>query len=502
MSLPLSQLQQLIGDLSASQSQESDLLLMQLDEANAHRLRLCAIPHAFDADVLRALDPALSAEETERSLEEFQRLPAVMELADCFALHDVVRQQLFAQWLSPERREEFSAASARLLDLYRPQPDDSAVEAASKQSNRLFHLLGADFERGFAEFQSVYQARRDRGRFSDCEALIRLLREYESVLGSRERGWLAYYRAEVADDNRNGAQALEYLDAVLKQDVPDDLRARALLRSASVLRRLGRFDQARASCAEALRRGAAAHLVHHESGLIARDNNEFELARAELERAIELSKAASNRRDLVIAYNSLGTLLLKPAPAEAARLFHECLALLDPEQDSLRIAQVLNNLGMANAEIREWPASAEFFKRSLEIKRAARDLYGEASTLLNVSRVHRAEDKWDEAKSALITSVKLFEDVHDATRSGQALRELARLTNDKGTRAEAQLYASQAIESFRRAGREADAEAVQREFRVGKAPRSKWWRWGLWSLATLFFVLIVALILIGLLVEE
>jgi tetratricopeptide (TPR) repeat protein len=502
MSLPLSQLQQLIGDLSASQSQESDLLLMQLDEADAHRLRLCAIPHTFDADVLAALDPALGAEEVARSLEEFQRLPAVMELADCFTLHDVVRQQLFAQWLTPERREEFKAASARLLELYRPQPGDSAVEAASKQVSRLFHLLGADFERGFAEFQSVYQARRDQGRFSDCEALIRLLREYEAVLGPRERGWFAYYRAEVADDNRNAAQALEHIDAVLKQDVPDELRVRALLRSASVLRRVGRFDQARASCAEALRRGAPAHLVHHEFGLIARDNNEFELARTELERAIELAKGASNRRDLVIAYNSLGTLLLRSAPGEAVKLFRDCLALLDPEQDSLRIAQVLNNLGMANAEIREWPASAEFFRRSLEIKRAARDLYGEASTLLNVSRVYRAEDKWEEAKGALMASAKLFEDVHDATRGGQALRELARLTSDKGTPAETQLYASRAMESFRRAGREAEAEAVRREFRVGKRPKPKWLRWGLWTLAAIVVVLFCALIVIGLLVEE
>ena len=502
MNLPLSQLQQLIGDLSSSQSQESDLLLLQLDEADAYRLRLCAIPHTFDADVLRALDPALSEEEIARSLEEFQRLPAVMELADCFTLHDVVRQQLFAQWLTPERSEEFRAASARLLDLYRAQPDDSAVEAANKQFSRVFHLLGADFERGFAEFQSVYQARRDQGRFSDCEALIRLLREYESVLGTRERGWLAYYRAEVADDNRNAAQALEYLDAVLAQDVPDELRARALLRSASVLRRLRRFDQARASCVEALRRGAAAHLVHHEFGLIARDKNDFELARAELERSIELAKGASNRRDLVIAYNSLGTLLLKPAPSEAARLFHDCLALLDPEQDSLRIGQVLNNLGMANADIRDWQASEEAFKRSLEIKRAARDRYGEASTLLNVSRVYRAEEKWEEAKSALLTSAKLFEDVHDPARGGQALRELARLMTHKGTPAETLLYADRAIESFRRAGRDAEAEAVRQEFGVGKAPRSKWWRWVIWSLAALFVLLICALILIGLLAEE
>jgi hypothetical protein len=92
--------------------------------------------------------------------------------------------------------------------------------------------------------------------------------------------------------------------------------------------------------------------------------------------------------------------------------------------------------------------------------------------------------------------------VHDATRGGQALRELARLTSDKGTPAETQLYASRAMESFRRAGREAEAEAVRREFRVGKRPRPKWLRWGLWALAAIVVVLFCALIVIGLLVEE
>jgi tetratricopeptide (TPR) repeat protein len=327
MSLPLSQLQELIGGLSSSPSQESDLLLMQLDEAGAHRLRLCAIPHTFDRDVLLALDPQLSAQEAEQTLEEFQKLPAVAPLADCLTLHDVTRQQLFAQWLMPERREDFRAASARLVELYRERVDDTAVETAAKQTSRLFHLLGADPEEGFRQFQSAYQARRDRARFSDCEALVRLLREYEPALDPYKRGWLAYYQAEIADDNRNLICAIESLDGLRAWALPDGLRSLVLLRSGSVLRRLGRLDAARARCVAALQSvdgpepGGVRHLIHHELGLIARDNGDFEGARAELERAIKLAKAMASRRDVVIAYNSLGTLLLKPAPRDALKFF-------------------------------------------------------------------------------------------------------------------------------------------------------------------------------------
>ena len=469
MTRPLSQLEQLIGDLSASTSQESDLLLLQLDEASADRLRLCAIPHTFDADVLRALDPRLSAEEVEQTLEEFQKLPAVMQVADCLALHDVVRQQLFAQWLVPERRQEFSTASRRLVELYRPRADESTSHESPSHRSWLFHLLGADLEAGFREFRAVYQARRDLGRFSECEALVRLLREYEPVLGPNEWSWFTFYQAEVADDNRNLAQAAGLYDAVLKRVISDELRARALLRSASVLRRLGQFEPARARCAEAVKSGAAPHLIHHELGLIARDGGEAECARTEFERSIELAKAISSRRDVVLALNSLGTLLLKLAPREAASLFRECLGLLDRETDTLRVAQVLNNLAMANADIQEWPASELYFEQSLQIKRASRDVHGEASTLLNVARVYRVQQKWDQALDALVKSASLFESAHDTTRAGQAQRELARLMRVSGREAEVEHYARTAIDSMRRAGNDDEAKAITREFGIRDA---------------------------------
>jgi tetratricopeptide (TPR) repeat protein len=500
MSLPLSQLQELIGGLSSSQSPEADLLLMQLDGEDAHRLRLCAIPHTFDQDGLCVLDPQLSADQARQILDEFQKLPAVTPVGDCLMLHDVVRQPLFTQWLAPERREEFVAVSARLADHYRPRTTDSILEVAIKQPSWLFHLLGADPEKGFREFQSIYQARRDQGRFSECDSLVRLLGEYAPAFGPDKQGWFAYYQAEIADDNRNWTGALETLEPLLRRDLPGELRSLVLLRLGSLLRRLGRLDQARARCLEALQvadrlgPGTARHLIHHELGLIARDSNDFEGARTELQRAIDLAKAASSPRDVVIAYNSLGTLLLKPAPRDAAKLFRECLSLLNPEQDKLRIAQVLNNLGMASADIQEWQAGEDYFNRSLQIKRDAGDLYGEASTLLNVSRVYRAQQKWEEARSALMTSAKLFEDVHDIVNAGRALRELARLTKSLKADGAPALYANRAAECFRRAGRESEAQEVVREFGIGAAPKSKG-RWLLWAAIALAAILVVALLI-------
>jgi hypothetical protein len=104
---------------------------------------------------------------------------------------------------------------------------------------RVFHLLGADIIEGFGEFRRLYKERRDEARFSECDALVRLLREYEAILGTQERGWLRYYEAEVAIDSRDWSRAKQDLLAVLGERVPADLRSVALLALGSVLRRSG-----------------------------------------------------------------------------------------------------------------------------------------------------------------------------------------------------------------------------------------------------------------------
>src|ERR1700734_3637947 len=101
----VSDLQALIGGLSGAS--EADLLLMHMDPTLEHRIRLCAVPHTFDAEVLRVLDSSLSDEEAAAILTEFQLLPGVVQSTDGLALHDVVRAQLFRRWLLTENEQEF-----------------------------------------------------------------------------------------------------------------------------------------------------------------------------------------------------------------------------------------------------------------------------------------------------------------------------------------------------------------------------------------------------------
>jgi tetratricopeptide (TPR) repeat protein len=453
------------GDLD-----ESGLLLLRLSDQSRHRMRLCAIPHTFDAEILRVLEPTLATSAAEAFLEECGHQPEILQLADCFALHDVVRDQLFRAWLTPEARPEFAAASRRLAEHYRTSAAGTAA-AVARQRAYIFHQLGADLDDGFREFQRAYQERRDQSRFGECESLVRLLHEYEPMLGSPQRDWLRYYDAEIADDNRQLAQASEHLEMLLREPIPDEVRCAALLRLGSLRRRTGHLEAAERRCRECLdlaarlaTGGAPARLVHNELGIIARDRGDFDKARRELELALELAKAEGDRGDLAVAYNSYGTLLLKPSPSEAVAALDACLKLLDPQQDGLRFAQVLNNLGLASADLGKWDESAIYYSRSLEIKRAAADLQGLASTLLNIARVHRARNDLGKAREVLMESIALFERVNERLQGARAHRELARLALFDGTADEVAAHAHQAIKLFIAAGNRPEAAATGREF--------------------------------------
>jgi tetratricopeptide (TPR) repeat protein len=494
--------QQLVSDLTTSDSQEADLLLLQLPPSMARLVRLCAIPHLFDASVLRVLEPALALESASETMEEFRALPAINPVANCLALHDVVRRQLFLQWLAPESREEFQAVSSRLAIHFQAGPVDDAA-GTTVEFSHIFHLVGADFDEGFRDFQRTYAERRDRSRFSDCAALVRLLREYEPVLPPHQLSWLKYYEAEIADDNRDWAQAVQRLDQLLQQDIPDAVRCQALLRSGSLLRRMKRLDDAVSRCRQCLallaRRPDSdlpARLVHHELGIIARDGGNFDEAKTELESALELANREGDRIDVAMAYNSLGTLLLQAAPQDAVAALKKCMERLYPGQDSVKIAQVLNNLAIAYANAGDWSHSESHYVQSLTIKREAGDLHGLASTLLNVARVYRKQQKSHDARNALLESAVLFERTKDAAMAARVHRELARLARTDGVAAEADRHAAQALELFVQSSDDAEAAATRLEFSIG--PRKKWnpkvmWliALGLPALAAFIFLLVV-----------
>ena len=93
---PLREFQRRMGTAAqVAPGASAELLLEVMDPGAAKLLRLCAIPHQFDADIVHTLAPRLDRAEIQQRCEDFARLSFVCADADGWALHDGVRRHFF-----------------------------------------------------------------------------------------------------------------------------------------------------------------------------------------------------------------------------------------------------------------------------------------------------------------------------------------------------------------------------------------------------------------------
>lgn len=495
-------LRQILADLARPGREDADLLLMQLQPKSAGLLERCAIPHLFDEEILRVLAPTLPAEAIDAFLEEIGTLPAIRQVGDCLALHDIVRGQIFARWLAPERRTEFAAISDRLVAHF--EIEAIAPEAAeSTELALLFHRIGSDPDAGFRALEDTYRSWRETARYGAAAALVRLAGEYRKLLTPDQLAWLSFYEAEVAFDGRDLAGATGRLTEMAAGPLATPLAIRAALLLSNVLRQEGRAAAALPHARRALdlaltpEGGSLLHRVHLELGAIAREQGEVDDAIRELRWAVEAAKAAGDRLALASAYNSLGTLLGRSEPRAAIDSMEAAAALLTKEGDAARRAQLLNNLGIAYGNAGEWDKARGVLEESLAIKRRASELHGLALTLLNLARVFSAKGERIAARNALAEAAKHFEATRDARHAAAARTELARvLLRESGEPDEARREAGNAARLLEAAGRADDARAVQVEFGLER----RGWRdsWLYVVLAVLLLPVLLLLLLVAL----
>jgi tetratricopeptide (TPR) repeat protein len=190
-------------------------------------------------------------------------------------------------------------------------------------------------------------------------------------------------------------------------------------------------------------------------------------------------------------------LLSRISPREAIGIFEECLKLLNPAGDGVRIAQIFNNLALAYANAGDWTESETYYRRSLDIKRTAADVRGQALTLFNLARVYQSLDKKPEAGKALREAASLFETVHDMTYTARTYRELARLARTAGPCSEVETFVHTALEFYRRAGDSTELSTAEREFKPLLCPPSRSRRWIIWALALIGLAILTTLVILA-----
>lgn len=502
MSDPLREFERRIqATAEAGPAASAELLIEVMDPEQSRLLRLGAIPHQFDVDILQALAPEHPRSEIQQRCEEFGGLSFVTANVDGWSVHDAVRRHLLTQWFKPQLRAEFAAASARLADYFQRQADVSLGESAETARRRhMFHLIGADQEAGFQAFEHLLRRARHDRMYSECSQLLQLVHEYDGYLATRYRLWLAYHEAKLATDQHNIEQAKTILQQILKQpDASLELRSAAYVRLGYVHGDRRNWDDAISCYEQALALAEtnedARHSVPrilHDLGAAYREKGDLERADELLMRSIELAREHGNLSEQALAYNSLGTLALKRRDVRAAiDAFEKSLDALQRNDELFRTAQVYNNLGLAYSDLPDWTRSTDYFRKSLEIKEKAGDTLGRASVLNNLARVQAIQGDLKAAIDSSTDAIALFSDMRDVYDAALAQHNRGKLFHRMEEDSLAQADFEQAIRSFRSIGKSAEAAAVEQDLmRLNSPVGIPWWVWIAVALFTLFLMVL------------
>ena len=482
-----------------------ELLLRELEPSHARCLRLSAIPHSVDREILRVLIPQADEASIDEYWNSLSRLSVTSLHGSDLVLHDSARNHLFSRWLE-EPGEEFREMSARLRDFFRRQcehgEDQQALDLAAHQA--VFHSVGADQARGMREFQELARACRHVRRFSQVAGLIRLAHEYDPILTEESRSILAYHEGKLAADRNQSEEAARLFEQVLANpSAPAALRMRSQIRLG--LAHIARCEWERAiACFNAaqemvpLVEDGAAHkpLILQDLAVAYRESGDRERSQRLLNESIRLANQDGNLQCLASSWNCLGNLHRSYKEYEPAiSAFNKSLAFLDREGDRFGQAAVLNNLGGVYSDMAEWARSETFYKESLQVSRNAADTIGQARTLTNLVPVYRNQNRIDEAIEAARWAAACFAELHDYKNAAAATLRLARVYRSLKRKPEAE-QAYRDVESFlEKAGATQDRMTTAEErTSMLHATRLPWWAWVVILTSLFVFLLVVVVI--------
>jgi tetratricopeptide (TPR) repeat protein len=416
---------------------------------------------------------------------------------DSLVIHGGARRHLFNNWLRKENHEAFAIASARLVQYYRARVSHEARPASTDESELrgitprnsavvgnlrrrepdtlrderiktelMFHRIGADQEKGFAEFEELCHQRRSQLRFNDCEYLINLVHEYDGVLKPDARYRLRFQEAELALNRRQLASADSLLHSILFSTPPPsiELQIEVWIRIGGIEAEKRRWKEAIHSYNNALSmvdwledseaRRSFIVSIFRDLGVACRDSGDLRRAEKFLRKSICYSEEMGSLEDLAQGHNSFGTLCRKLGNMnEAIDEYKSSLSFLRQMNDRFRPAQIYNNIGLTYLDQRCWDDSLHFFEKSLRIKRREGDTIGQARTLNNLMQAYSNLGRHEDAVQTAEHAVKLFEEVQDYYGAAIVNRNLGRLyrrAKGKIGRMTARRFYEQAVELMKK----------------------------------------------------
>ena len=175
----------------------------------ADLIRLCAIPHSFNADIVGALRGAPDdRQENERLLAELVAYPALVRSRDgSWYYPQGVRAELLAWWRSSEHLARYQQVSAELARFFCPkaqidslvrqlhlgswQPTAESYDLLDRAIESAYHRLVADPEGGMEQARELFWGLDQADEYEACSWLMEMVVEQGAAFAKRPQAWLS-----------------------------------------------------------------------------------------------------------------------------------------------------------------------------------------------------------------------------------------------------------------------------------------------------------------------
>lgn len=184
------------GDPQAAIRRAVEDLLASISSPTADAIRLGAIPHWVDEQLLGQLTG--DEGEATRAATYLRRFRFVRQDAQGhFHYQAKVRDYLLAWWRE-ERPDSYRAANRSALDYFRALADAAPdVERPVYERQVLYHMLVVDERAGLRYLGDHFEEARERYQLGQAEGLVAQAAQLEDILTDHGRMWVRYFTARL-----------------------------------------------------------------------------------------------------------------------------------------------------------------------------------------------------------------------------------------------------------------------------------------------------------------
>jgi predicted ATPase/class 3 adenylate cyclase len=308
-------------------------------------------------------------------------------------------------------------------------------------------------------------------RESQADDLATLGTLAEGLADERRQAEVALQQVHYAEGMGDDAAAARAAQEVIRlaRSARDGLEAVGHRQWGRALMRQGDFDAARPQLEKALEiaRKTSLRRVEAESlrdlGTICYEQSNFDQAQVYYEQALQLAREIGDRLGEGYALNNLGLVARRQADYARARDYHEqSLRIRREIGDRRGEGMVLNSLGILTLMRADYTAATAYLEQALPLAREIEDRWLEGRMLINLGSARLNLGDYAGARSHLERSLALSRSIGDRVSEGRCLDGLSLLLHQVGEYQAAREHALQALHLSRDLGdRDNEAYALQ-----------------------------------------